>query len=254
MPTTSHLSKNWPQLLRELLPRARELGPVMEDYFHYHFQRFVQLGLTVEPCVASLAKVQSRINLLDIGPSFQTDMLARCWPQMTIDTLGFADPKFPPPPGGRHTDFDLNATWDSNQWPPIVRTYDLIVMAEVIEHLYTAPVWVLKYLAALLNPSGFLVVTTPNAVALPKRLRVLLGRNPNELIREERANPGHFREYTLPELRQVGQQAGLSVWQTWSGVASSTGSWFNRLYRTISICLPSSLQKELAITYQKGPA
>ncbi len=244
-------NQDWPQILQDMLPRARTLGPEMEQYFHYHYQRFIQLGQFVRPCVELLHKAESQITLLDIGPSFQTAMLARAWPQMKIDTLGFADSKFPPPQGGHHIDFNLNATWDSSQWPAAHRTYDILVMAEVIEHLHTSPIWVLKYLAGLMNAGAFLVVTTPNAVALPKRLRVLLGGNPNELIREEVSNPGHFREYTLAELIQLGHAAGLIVHQSWSGMATSTGSWANCLYRRISTILPASLQKELMVIYQK---
>lgn len=38
-----------------------------------------------------------------------------------------------------------------------------------------------------------------------------MGRNPYELIRESRTNPGHFREYTLDELVNYAKQTGFSV-------------------------------------------
>ena len=58
---------------------------------------------------------------------------------------------------------------------------------------------------------GVLVVQTPNAVSLPRRLAMLGGRNPYELIREDATNPGHFREYTAAELRRYAAVAGLAV-------------------------------------------
>ena len=68
--------------------------------------------------------------------------------------------------------------------------YDVIVFAEVIEHLYTAPELVLPYLRELLVLGGVLLLQTPNAVSLRKRAKLLLGVNPFERIRTERDNPG----------------------------------------------------------------
>jgi hypothetical protein len=53
-----------------------------------------------------------------------------------------------------------------------------IVFAEVIEHLFTAPELVLAYLHELLVPRGQLLLQTPNAASLRKRLKLALGRNP----------------------------------------------------------------------------
>jgi hypothetical protein len=81
----------------------------------------------------------------------------------------------------------------------------------VIEHLYTAPELVLAFVKRLLKPGGFLVVQTPNAVALEKRVVMLRGANPFEMIRPSRDNPGHFREYTIHELRALAARVGLEV-------------------------------------------
>jgi hypothetical protein len=85
------------------------------------------------------------------------------------------------------------------------------VFAEVLEHLYTSPVLVLAALRRLLAPGGVLIVQTPNAASLPKRLKLLAGRNPFELIREDRSNPGHFREYTLDEILWFAAQTNFDV-------------------------------------------
>jgi len=79
----------------------------------------------------------------------------------------------------------------------------------VIEHLNTPPRRVLEFLAAQLAPGGWLVLTTPNAVWLKNRLRLLMGRNPFELLRDDRS--GHVREYTLAELAAAAGEAGLEV-------------------------------------------
>jgi hypothetical protein len=39
---------------------------------------------------------------------------------------------------------------------------------------------------------------------------MLSGRNPFEMLRENLDNPGHFREYTRPEMLTLGTTAGFS--------------------------------------------
>ena len=84
-------------------------------------------------------------------------------------------------------------------------------MGEVIEHLYTAPELVLSFIKTFLAPEGFLIIGTPNAVSMDKRLSILKGENPYEKIRKDNTNPGHFREYTADELQQIGRQIGLKA-------------------------------------------
>ena len=94
------------------------------------------------------------------------------------------------------TRFDLNDAQYRERWirtPPI----HLAVMAEVLEHLYTAPTLVLGFAYSLMEPGGILIVETPNAASLKKRLRLLVGRHPYEMIRENAVNPGHFRPFHL---------------------------------------------------------
>ena len=47
------------------------------------------------------------------------------------------------------------------------------------------------------------MVSTPNALWLKHRIKLLMGRHPYELIREDKGNPGHFREYTAGELGDI---------------------------------------------------
>ena len=62
-----------------------------------------------------------------------------------------------------------------------------------------------------LAPGGHLILQTPNATALAKRIRMLFGRNPYDPIREESGNPGHFHEHTVDELVRAVDEAGLEV-------------------------------------------
>jgi SAM-dependent methyltransferase len=163
-------------------------------YLDYHARRYA----TLMEVVASVAAQR----VLNVGPMFETHLLRSTG--ATVDTLGFANPPFAPREGERHIEADLNQlTSDGDE------SYDAIVMAEVIEHLHTSPVLVLRDLASWLRPGGTLIVQTPNAVALHKRVRMAAGRNPLEPIREDASNPGHFHEYTLAELTGAARAAGL---------------------------------------------
>jgi 2-polyprenyl-3-methyl-5-hydroxy-6-metoxy-1,4-benzoquinol methylase len=99
---------------------------------------------------------------------------------------------------------------DASDLPLDADAYDMIVMAEVIEHLYIAPTLVLPAFRRCLKAGGILLVTTPNGVALSTQVWMLSGRNPFEMLRENLDNPGHFREYTRPEMLTLGTTAGFS--------------------------------------------
>jgi trans-aconitate methyltransferase len=151
-----------------------------------------------------------RVRVLDVGPHFLTSLLHRFFgDRIVLHTLGWENERLAPARIiAKHMSFDLNDAQDPDRWP-CAEAYDIVVVAEVIEHLYTAPRLVLAFLASLLDDRGSLIVQTPNAVALRNRVKMLLGRNPFEAIREKRSNPGHFREYTGQELVTISERAGL---------------------------------------------
>ncbi|HEX4345992.1 MAG TPA: class I SAM-dependent methyltransferase [Vicinamibacterales bacterium] len=146
-------------------------------------------------------------RVLDIGLSPFTEIL-RGRVNAEVDTLGLeADG-----PGRRgHYSFDLNALAEASVQTPLLPQYDLIVFAEVLEHLHVAPELVLAFLWNHLVPGGILLVQTPNAASLGKRVKLALGRNPYEMIRSDRKNPGHFREYTRGELQKLAFATGFAV-------------------------------------------
>jgi 2-polyprenyl-3-methyl-5-hydroxy-6-metoxy-1,4-benzoquinol methylase len=60
---------------------------------------------------------------------------------------------------------------------PFVREFDVVLAAEVIEHLVDTDGF-LRNCAAVLKPAGLLIVTTPNLLFGPNRLLMLAGREP----------------------------------------------------------------------------
>jgi 2-polyprenyl-3-methyl-5-hydroxy-6-metoxy-1,4-benzoquinol methylase len=231
-------------------------GAANPAYVAFHRPRFAFLIETLRPYAA-----RSRGRLLDVGASQLTSELSKQL-GLPVDSLGLEPDR--ETVVGRHYAFDLNDAQHRERWRRDLGPYGIIVFAEVIEHLYTAPELVLAYLRELLVPEGVLLLQTPNAVALRNRVRMALGSNPFERIRADRANPGHFREYTAPELRQTLTEAGFVVEQTWmkyyfdaryarhqrgdEAPSVVKGAVKNLLYRL----LPAPLQEGITIVARKG--
>jgi hypothetical protein len=239
-----------PSVDRELEAYAEKHGAETVTYWNYHRQRFHFEARLVSRYLAEFP-TGGKTRILDIGPSFQTLMFHRLFQDRAhIDTFGFDDPLFPAPSGGKHIAFDLNDAYYTDRWPR-VEPYDIITMFEVIEHLYTSPVQVFRFLNSLVKSGGIIIISTPNAVTLSNRVKMLFGRNPYERIRETRNCPGHYRESTRRELIEMGEQTGLRVKETFVQNLSSTGTLSSKLFRGVSPLLPAELRKELTVVFTK---
>ena len=185
-----------------------------DPYLRFHADRMVSLtNLVLELVGKSWCKDEESVSVLDIGPSFQTGLIAHALKgTATVDVLGKpGDPvasKFPEV--RKFIEYDLNETPTRETWIE-GDSYDVIVFGEVLEHLHTAPETVLGFLRSLLKINGVLVIQTPNAASLPKRLALLRGRNPYEKLRTTPHSPGHFRESTAGELIAFCRIAQLEV-------------------------------------------
>jgi SAM-dependent methyltransferase len=160
----------------------------------------------------NISATSTTTSILDVGRSSLTTMMAEEF-QVRVDSLGLE-------PGtelstGQHHSFDLNKTDRRECWPVGLGPYDVVVFAEVVEHLYTAPELVLEFLWSLLVPEGLLILQTPNAASLGKRVKLAFGVNPFERFRADKSNPGHYREYTLVELVDALGGARFTVYKSY---------------------------------------
>ena len=96
---------------------------------------------------------------------------------------------------------------------------DVIMNEALIEHLKDPRSFLLTC-TELLSANGYLLLATPNAATLLKRLRFLFGRSPNwpieSFFADGEAFTGHWREYTMRELRYMCEEAGFRVIETYS--------------------------------------
>ena len=101
---------------------------------------------------------------------------------------------------------------------------DHIVSFDCLEHLHHSPKKILEIAVTKLAPKGKLIIGSPNAVNVLKRIRVLFGRS-NLCSLEEfyyQGNPftGHIREWTKSELLQ------LASWLQLENAQVTGRNWF----------------------------
>jgi SAM-dependent methyltransferase len=185
------------------VPSTADIRGADRGYLAFHAPRFRFLLQLIDQHLDEL-----HLRILDIGLSPFTTLLREhlCAP---VDSLGLESQSALQ--DGTHVQIDLNQLGDRSFQAPPLGPYDVIVFAEVLEHLWTSPLPVLRFLRDALAQGGVLIVQTPNAASLFKRLKLLLGSNPYEMIRESRMNPGHFREYTVAELEDLAERTGLEI-------------------------------------------
>lgn len=174
------------------------------DYYHQFRERYWKTLGYIESCVDS-----ERARLLDIG-SGQFALLCHHLLGVPADVADI---------DSRHTEvlgrngigflpIDLTRTG-----PPIADPYDVIVMAEVIEHVPRPPHLVFSDLKACLRPGGSLVVTTPNLYRFRNMARMIRGQVIFDHFRyPEKDRPlGHFLEYSREQLEWHLREAGLEI-------------------------------------------
>lgn len=196
--------------------------------------------------LAALRRMPRFTRLVDVGPSYESELIRGAFPSARVDTIGFHDARFPLRDGEIHTELDLNELADSARWPSI-GPYDVIVCAEVVEHLYVSPVHLLRMFRSIVEPDGRVIVQTPNAAALSRRFWLLAGRNPFELLREDLHQAGHVREYMLAELEGLAARAGFAVEHAERQNYFLTGSWKNRLLVDAGFLTPAPLRQGITL-------
>jgi hypothetical protein len=209
---------------------ARDLRDRLGDsggYTAFHLPRYAYL---LEILDRELSGREPRV-VLDVGLSAFVIVLRERYSQR-VDTLDLIPAEGGPrgyqqegAQSGEHFVFDLNQLEGGHVKPPNMPRYDVVLFCEVLEHLRLSPRYVFRFLESLLKPTGVLVVQTPNAAAIGKRVKLMAGRNPYGLIGEDPRNPLHFREYTLEELRMFGAEVGLAI------TSSSFAGYFDVRYR-----------------------
>ncbi|MCJ7635754.1 class I SAM-dependent methyltransferase, partial [Candidatus Bathyarchaeota archaeon] len=104
---------------------------------------------------------------------------------------------------------------DKERLPFPDRSFDVIVLTDVLEHLYD-PGFALDEVTRVAKPKSYLLLKTVNCATLKNRVNLLLGKSPYHNFRGwlfddrfyvphtgEKKFQGHIREYTNGELKML---------------------------------------------------
>lgn len=93
-------------------------------------------------------------------------------------------------------------------WPDIGGQFDLVILPEILEHVFD-PLDILLEANKFLKPDGSLIITTPNFMTWTNRLRFLFG----DFKYQEQGmfDFGHIRWFTYSYLKEVLQKTGFQI-------------------------------------------
>lgn len=219
-----------------------ELNEEQKLYLTIHSKRF--------EVILTWLKDKKFSSVLDVGPSFLSELLYKTYEDQ-LSLLGFSSKNSL---GGHLSSTEIfkkvNFIQQDLNFLDAQTTrqkFDLIVCGEVIEHLYTSPKLLLQNFGQMLNSNGYLIIQTPNAVSLRKRLSLLFGKNPFEMPRENLNNPGHYREYTPLELKQLATENGFFIEKLILDEYFEYPSVTSSMYRTFKNIIPRNLRSGITL-------
>lgn len=121
--------------------------------------------------------------------------------------------------------------------------FDLVIIGEVIEHIFDTD-HLLKEIYRILKPHGKLLITTPNIASFGRRLLLLLGKNPLiELSPNELWSTGHIRYFTFQGLEDFLKKCQFKLLKKVSDVInfSNTGKSKSHLFAKLIPSLGQSI-------------
>jgi len=85
--------------------------------------------------------------------------------------------------------------------------FDLVIIAETLEHIFEDDEIVMLSIANLLRPNGLIYLTVPNAARHINRIKLLFGKNifwsKYDILNGVYGGYGHIREYTVIEVKSM---------------------------------------------------
>ncbi len=105
---------------------------------------------------------------------------------------------------------------ESESFPYDDNQFDVVVFAEIIEHLLNNPCGVLREIRRVMKPDGVLVLTTPNVARLENVARMISGQNIYDPYSGHGPYGRHNREYNANELVQLLSHEGFKVEQSFT--------------------------------------
>jgi glycosyltransferase involved in cell wall biosynthesis len=116
-----------------------------------------------------------------------------------------------------YPNFDIRlepANSERDRWPYDDESFDLVTGMEILEHLALDPHFFFSEASRVLQPNGYLLLTTPNVVSHRGVWKMLNGIAPYSFgifVPSGGVYGRHNREYAPPELVRLGEAAGFEM-------------------------------------------
>jgi len=189
------------------------------DYVRRRFLDLKELTQFIEVVLDRREKHRGDdFKVLDVGTSL--GILPLTLRTMGIDASACDHPRFEvygewiAKGGVPYSRFDLM----DGELPYASGSFDVITFKQVIEHLPFSPKPTLQSFYRILRPGGLLLLSTPNIARLSAVLRLLLRRSIHppldHFFNSEFPFTGHYREYTLNEIKRMLVWSGFAVART----------------------------------------
>ncbi len=188
----------------------------LENYWRQDWKRFVY----TYSLVAELAG-----SCLELGANpYFTTMLLRYFTTLDLTLANYFGPHFGAnstqtlsienPSTAEREKFSLDFEHfniEDASFPFSAACFDVVLFCEVIEHLQSDPVKVLREIKRVLKPGGHLILTTPNVSRLENVARMLAGANIYDPYSGYGPYGRHNREYNKHELASLLNYCGFEV-------------------------------------------
>jgi SAM-dependent methyltransferase len=92
---------------------------------------------------------------------------------------------------------------EQESFPYEAHSFDCVIFCEILEHLLLDPDFTLEEIHRILKPSGYVVVTTPNAARLSNLVKLVRGKNIYADYSPHGIYGRHNREYTFNEVAEL---------------------------------------------------
>ena len=188
----------------------------LENYWRQDWRRFVYtFGL--------VSHLQGRCLELGANPYFTTALLQH-YTQLDLTLANYFGPHFRseasqeitltnPGTGQRESQQITFAHFniEEERFPFADAAFDIVLLCEVIEHLQSDPVSVLREIKRILRSGGHLILTTPNVSRLENVARMLAGVNIYDPYSGYGPYGRHNREYNKHDLAQLLDFCGFDI-------------------------------------------
>lgn len=199
---------------------TEESAGAPSDYLREHRHEYVR---TVYDILKTRPPSQGPVRVLEIGAFFGAVCVAlsRLGYQVTAGDI----PEYIEMPQqvaryARHGVKTQGIRLEEFILPFADESFDVVVMCEVLEHLNFNPLPLIKEINRILVPGGLFYLSLPNYARMKNRVNILRGKAAGITVDEffAQLDPknalianGHWREYTMPEVRTMLEQLGFRL-------------------------------------------